>query len=316
MTDQHISRILRRWYRIASGEELSDTEALGLAPRLRGHPLIARSASKVVSEYGVAHLETHPYQIMQIVRDVAGLLISEASLGEDALKLLEALSLLGVSVPAEVVANATGWESRVLQSAVDELVGAGLIELERGLSTHRIVRDYMWRGRLDKPGLAGRALDAATALWGYVGTLDPVSVDFTKLLPSVVRLYALGGDLEAGVRVRGDMFGAVGHAAVTIYDRRQYSMSKRYINYVLSHDPGDWRMRVYRVRIAIREEDWSLADSGIAELLQEQSSDRSVRRLAGWRQLRARNYRDALSAYEEIIADRPGYVIALREAAE
>jgi tetratricopeptide (TPR) repeat protein len=101
----------------------------------------------------------------------------------------------------------------------------------------------------------------------------------------------------------------------TLYNRRNYALADKYIGHVLDANPKNWRMRLYRARVRIREENWIEADAILDKMLQERDGDIGALHAKGWLRLRRRRLKEALEVFARIIARRE-HVASLRDAAE
>jgi hypothetical protein len=89
----------------------------------------------------------------------------------------------------------------------------------------------------------------AREIWSYTRQLEVESQGFVSLLPVSFRLFALAGQIDEAIRIRRDLSGELGHAAILHYNRRNYGLAAQYIDLVLQQDPRDWRMRLGSLRI-------------------------------------------------------------------
>jgi tetratricopeptide (TPR) repeat protein len=160
-----------------------------------------------------------------------------------------------------------------------------------------------------------RALQLAATLNEHLSSIDNTSQEFATLLPVTFRLFALAGNLTAATELRRDLSGELAATAILLYNRRDYLLADQYIQYVLEGDPTNWRMRLYRARIRIRQEEWAKADAMLAAMLKERPSDIRLLHAMGWRQLREGNLSQALQIFTGIISRRE-HVASLRDAAE
>ena len=316
LSDQYVGTLLRMWHELIEGETLSHDKAGLLARQLHGHPIAAKLAAGLVAQYGVDHLLDYPEEIISLRRDLASTLIRDVKLSDQCIQLLEALALLNVPVPAAVLTSGVSLDNASFQDAVQQATQSGLIELRKGLELHPLLQDYYWRTHLHREDYKTRASQLAKAVWEYASTLQKSSVEFSVLLPATVRLYFLSGQISEALKLRSDLYGELAHAAITHYDRRNYELADRFIQHVLDMDPTNWQMRLYRGRILIRQQRWGLADKLLEEMSTDRSNDMPLKRLIGWRHLRAREYEQALSILNDVIATKPYYGVALRDAAE
>ena len=313
---QHIATLTRIWFELIQGRQLPHEDSMELAPQLHGHPIAAKLAAGLVAQYGVKHLLDYPNELISLRRDLASMLIREIKISDSSIRLLEALALLEVPVPAVVLNAGIGLGDESFQNAVADATQSGLVESRDGLALHPLLQDYYWRTHLHREDYKTGAERLGRAVWQYATNLDKTSVEFNVLLPATVRLYALAGQLDEALKLRSDLLGELAQAAITHYDRRNYELADQFLQHVLNFDPANWIMRLYRGRIMIRFQQWTFADQWLGHMLEERPYDTVLQRLIGWRYLRAREYERALPILTSVIAARPNYVTALRDAAE
>src|ERR1035437_4181328 len=137
----------------------------------------------------------------------------------------------------------------------------------------------------------------ADALKVHLNTLGETAPEFPGLLLVAFRAYALAGDLARARATRSDLSGELEATAVTLYNRRNYSLADEYIQHLLDVNPGNWRMRLYRARIRIRQEEWAQADMILQQMLKERPQDVGVVHAMGWSQLRQNRLVQALDLF-------------------
>lgn len=316
LSDDHMATLLRIWYELTTGSELNHTDAHNLAGHLFGHPIAAKLAAGLTATYGPAHLEEFPFELIQLRRDLANMLVNDIPLSSSSEKLMEAISVIGAKVPTSVLATGTQLNDEELQAAVGQCARAGFLDHSDGLSVHPLLRDYFWRTHLHRQDYKSAAMPLAEAVWGYTKNLETASVEFSTLLPATFRLFALAGRLDLALRIREDLLGELREAAILHYDRRDYALADEYIQHVLNSDPSNWTMRMYRARIRIRQEKWDESDSILEEMINERPGHTAVSHLMGWRHLRAGNLERALEILIAVSAKSPNHVRTLRDGAE
>lgn len=321
LADEHVATLLQNWFELFEGNELARDQAERISPHLFGHPIAAKLAANLVAKYGPDHLLSYPKELTVLRRDLARTLVQDLRLSDAASSLMETLAMANEHVSARLAAAASKLDDNGFQNAVSEAASSGLIERadDGKLAVHPLLGDYFWRARLHRSNYRETAREAAVEFSAYLDTLDAQGKDaleFVKMLPVVLRLYALAGELELARAIRRDLNGELAQAAITHYDRRQYDLADRLIQYVLDDYPSDWRMRLYRARIRVRQERWEEADQRIKELLSERPHDVRVRFTQGWRFLRAHDYEQALSIFLEVIASRDRHVQSINAAAD
>ena len=134
----------------------------------------------------------------------------------------------------------------------------------------------------------GKALRLAHVLRNHLGSLEKDSSEYVDILPVAYRLFAMAGDLESATALRSDLLGELEATAITLYNRRNYALADKYIGHVLDASPKNWRMRLYRARVRIREESWIEADAILDAMLEERVGDIGALHAKGWLRLRRR----------------------------
>jgi tetratricopeptide (TPR) repeat protein len=198
---------------------------------------------------------------------------------------------------------------------VAQCAAAGLITAGVSIETHPLFNDFFWHHlhRGDYQDLALRLADASKN--HLEGAADRTSLEFTSLLLVAFRAYGLAGDLNKARELRQDLSGELEAAAIELYNRRNYLLADEYIQHLLDENPRNWRMRLYRARIRIRQEEWKQADIILQKMLEERQEDVGVLHAMGWSQLKQHHLQQALEIFTQIFARRE-HVASLRDAAE
>lgn len=313
LRDEHIAVIIRNWFYAIHGRELDTEDALKIAPKMFGHPVAARLVSGLLGIYGVDYLERYPRELIALRRDLARVMLQDIKLDESAERLMNILAMVGVGLSAPLIAS-TGFSDDQFQDAVFQCTRAGLISVNETIQIHPLFQEFFWHHlhRMDYTSLA-RIL--AETLHGHITALDKTSKEFVSLLQPTYRMFAIAGDLRTATNLRRDFSGELAATAVLLYNRRKYDLADEYITHVLDYDPDNWRMRLYRARIRVRQERWKEADEILSQMVQERPGDNNVIITMGWRQLRAKNWEVALEIFTTVISRRD-HARALHFAAE
>lgn len=313
LDDEHVSALVRNWYFSIYGRELPKQDADKIAPKLFGHPVAARLVAGLLGDHTADYLERYPRELISLRRDLARILLQDLKLGAHAERLMETLALAGVGLPASVIAS-SGFADAEFQQAVEQCTQAGLIYADTRLYGHPLFEEFFWH-RLHRSDYQQRAGQLAKTLKVHLASLTPESLECAETLPVAFRLFALSGDLAAAIGLRKDLSGELEAAAINLYNRRNYEQADKYVTHVLEGDPSNWRMRLYRGRIRVRQEQWDEADAIVSSLLKDRPGDNGALHLKGWRFLRQGRPQDALDVFSGIIAKRE-HVASLRDAAE
>jgi tetratricopeptide (TPR) repeat protein len=142
------------------------------------------------------------------------------------------------------------------------------------------------------------------------------SPEYVSLLQVAFRSYAIAGEIEKATALRRDLSGELEATAITLYNRRDYPLADQYISLILNADPKSWRMRLYRARIRIRQENWEETERILSKMLEERPLDVGVLHAMGWSQLKQNHWSKALGMFTGIIARREEHIASLRDAAE
>ena len=312
LNDEHVAALVRNWYFAINGKELSLEDSNRIASQLYGHPVAARLVAGLLGDHSVDFLEQYPRELVALRRDLARTLLRDLKLSAAAERLMETLALAGVGLPASVLA--AGSTEDEFQQAISQCASAGLITADGVIETHPLFQEFYWH-RLHRSDYKQRSLDLAEALRVRLVGMDKASPEFVSLLPVIFRSYALAGELKKATEMRRDLSGELEATAITLYNRRNYGLADEYISFVLDEDPSNWRMRLYRARIRIRQEEWDKADKILLKMLEERKDDVGALHAMGWSQLKQRNWSKALDLFARIIARRE-HVASLRDAAE
>jgi tetratricopeptide (TPR) repeat protein len=275
--------------------------------------MAARLVAGLLGDHTVRFLEEFPHEIISLRRDLARVLLQGLNLSASAEHLMETLALAGVALPASVIV-ATGFSDDEFQQAVGQCAAAGLVTADMAIETHPLFREFFWH-QLHRSNYIELALKLADALKLHLSTLDKASPEFASLLLVAFRSYALAGDIERARALRSDLSGELEATAITLYNRRNYTLADKYIQHLLDDNPANWKMRLYRARIRIRQEEWAQADGILGEMLTERPEDVGVIHAMGWSQLRRNNLPKALELFTRVIARRE-HVASLRDSAE
>jgi tetratricopeptide (TPR) repeat protein len=313
LKDEHVAALVRNWYFAIYDKELPMEDSSRIAPKLYGHPVAARLVAGLLGNHSVDFLDQYPQELVALRRDLARVLLRDLNLTAAAERLMETLALAGVGLPAPVLV-AAGFSEVDFQQAVAQCASAGLITADKLIETHPLFQDFYWH-RLHRSDYRQLSLNLAEALRIRLDGMDKTSPQFASLLPVVFRSYALAGELGKAIALRRDLSGELEATAITLYNRRDYKLADQYISHVLAADPSNWRMRLYRGRIRVRQEDWEEANRIFVGMLEERPLDVGVLHAMGWSQLRQHNWSKALQLFTAIIAKRE-HVASLRDAAE
>ena len=313
LRDEHVAILVRNWYFSIHGQELSVADAKRIAPKLYGHPVAARLVAGLLGDHTVNFLEEYPHEIVALQRDLARVLLQGLNLGVHAERLMEILALAGVALPAAVIVS-TGFSEDEFQHAIARCADAGLVTADLMIETHPLFREFFWH-RLHRSDYRAMATSLAGAVKSHIDELDKASPEFASLLPVAFRSYALAGDLEQATALRRDLSGELEATAITLYNRRNYSLADEYIQHLLDENPKNWRMRLYRARIRIRQEECKQAEIILTQMLAERPEDVGVLHVMGRSQLRQHHFPQALELFTRVIARRE-HVASLRDAAE
>jgi tetratricopeptide (TPR) repeat protein len=313
LKDEHIAALVRNWYFAIYDKELSMEDSDRIAPKLYGHPVAARLVAGLLGNHSVDFLEKYPEELVALRRDLARVLLQDLKLTTAAEKLMETLALAGIGLPASVLVAAVSSDTE-FQQAVAQCANAGLITADRVIETHPLFRDFFWH-RLHRSDYRQRSLDLAEALRLHINGMDKTAPEFATLLPVIYRSYALGGEIGKANALRRDLSGELEAAALTLYNRRDYQLADQYISAILESNPKNWRMRLYRGRIRVRNEEWKEAERIFTGMLEERPHDVGVLHAMGWSHLKQRNWSKALQLFTAIIAKRE-HVRSLVDSAE
>jgi tetratricopeptide (TPR) repeat protein len=313
LRDEYVAALVRNWYYAIYDKELTTEDAKRVAPKLFGHPVAARLVAGLLGNHSVDFLEQYPSELIALRRDLARVLLQDLKLSPAAEELMETLALAGVDLPAPVLA-ATLASEEAFQQAVAQCASAGLIVAESTIETHPLFRDFYWH-RLHRSDYRRRAITLAEALRTRLGRVSAGSFEYASLLQVAFRSYALAGEIGKATELRRDLSGELEATAITLYNRRDYPLADEYTSLVLDANPLNWRMRLYRARIRIRQEHWEEADRILSKMLEERPLDVGVLHAMGWSQLKQRHWSKALQVFTGIIARRE-HGASLRDAAE
>ena len=312
---ESMNTLIENWYELTTGQVISRADSTELSQQLHGHPIAAKLAAGLAATFGVPYLRNYPFELVKLRRDLATMLLNDINLTPESEILMESMAVIGNKIPTSILAAGTRLNDNEFQEAVSQCSRAGLIEHSDGLSVHPLLVDYFWRNQLHREDYKDLADSLAESVWAYTQKLDTSSVEFSRLLPTAFRLFTLAGDLDRALRIRVDLLGELTQAAILHYDRRDYQLADEYIQHVLEGDPQNWKMRLYRARIRIRQERWKDADSILSSMLRERPRDKSALHVMGWRYLREKNYPRSLEVLTSVIAQSE-HVASLRDAAE
>jgi len=313
LENEHVAALVRNWYFSIYGRELAAEDSNRIAPKLFGHPVAARLVAGLLGDHTVEYLERYPRELVSLRRDLARVLLQDLKLSAPAERLMETLALVGIGLPASMIA-ASGFSDDEFQQAVEQCARAGLITADANIEGHPLFQEFFWH-RLHRSDYQQRSRQLAEILRDHLRSVQKESREYAELLPVTFRLFALADDLAAATALRRDLSGELEAAAITLYNRRNYELADRYINHVLDGDPKNWHMRLYRARIRVRQEQWAEADRMVSEMLRDRPGDVGALHIKGWQCLRQRRLEEALDVFSGIISRRE-HVASLRDAAE
>ncbi len=311
--EQHIAVLVRNWYFAVYGKEIAPEDATTIAPKLFGHPMAARLIAGLLHDHSAQYLDRYPKELVALRRDLARVLLQDLKLSPLSEKLMESLALASIALPASVLA-ATGFSDEEFQTAIEQCARAGLITADTRIEGHPLFQEFYWH-RLHRSDYQQRARKLAEVLRDHLESMEKDSSEYVDFLPVTYRLFALAGDFESATALRSDLLGELEATAITLYNRRNYELADKYIGHVLEADSKNWRMRLYRARLRVRQDSWTEADTILDEMLKEREGDIGALHAKGWLRLRRRRLKEALEIFTKIIARRE-HVASLRDAAE
>ena len=318
LSQEHTASITSLWFELSEGKQLAAEMAAKVAGELHGHPVAAKLAANLIAQYGSDHLLQYPRELVALRLDLAKTLIQDLRLHASAIKLMETLSIIGVPVPSRLLASAINCGEEEFLDAVEETSRTGIVETTDvgHLTVHPLVADYYWRSHLHHDDYQEKSATVAEIVHTHFRQLPTDSISFVLLLPVVVRLYGLSGNIERARNIRRDLFGELSQAAITHYNRRQYDLAESFIIQILAEHPNSWRMRQCLARIHIRKHRWNDADEMIDVLLKERPRDIGTLHMRGWRWLRAGEYERALEEYIHVLSYHGDHIASLRDGAD
>ena len=311
---EHVVSLVRLWHEISAGKELDPEDAALVASQVHGHPIAAQLAAGLVSQYGVQYLQQNTIEYVSLRRDLAKQMLLGMRLRESTLVLMKALAAAEGALPPVVLSGVLDAGSIEFHQAVSQATGAGLITTaDGGLRIHPLIAEH-FGNILHREDYTNLLLPLAHAAHDFAMTMDVASPDFSVFIPVVFRLYAYAGELDTARNLRRDLHGELEAAAIFHYNRRNYGLAWDYVNFALDAVPSSWRMMLYKARILVRREEWPQADEVLDGLLTARPRSRAALHAKGWRLLREERYREALSIFSRVIAQRD-HVASLRDAA-
>jgi tetratricopeptide (TPR) repeat protein len=313
LSEEHTSVLVRNWYFAIYGKDIAPEDATTIAPKLFGHPIAARLVAGLLGQHSAQYLEQYPREMVALRRDLARFLLRELRLSPLSEKLMETLALAGIALPGKVVA-AVGFSDDEFQAAVEECARAGLVTADIMLEGHPLFQEFFWH-KLHRSDYQGKAGKLAQVLRDHLKSLEKDSLEYVDFLPVAYRLFAMAGDLQSATALRSDLLGELEATALILYNRRNYALADKYIGHILDVDPKNWRMRLYRARVRVREENWVEADAILDAMLRERDGDIGAMHAKGWLRLRRKRLKEALEIFARVIARRE-HVASLRDAAE
>lgn len=314
LEDERVAVLVRNWHFAIFGQELPPEDAKRIAPKLFGHPVAARMVAGLLGDHSVDYLEQYPRELVSLRRDLARTLLQDLKLSPPAALLMETLALAGIGLSASTIA-ASGFSDDEFQQAIEQCARAGLITADTKIEGHPLFQDFFWHYLHRSDAYQQRAGQLAGTLKKHLASIKMDSPEYAELLPVTFRLFALAGDLATANALRRDLSGELEATAITLYNRRNYSLADEYITQVLNADPKNWHMRLYRARVRIRQEEWAEAETIISEMLKDRPGDVGALHAKGWLYLRQRRLPEALEVFAGIISRRE-HVASLRSAAE
>ena len=315
LDDSVSSTLVRLWYHLNTGNELSDEQAGSVAKQVHGHPVAAKLAAALVAQFGADYLLEYQREFISLRRDLAKTLLLDMDLMDSTSSILKALAAAEVPLPPSTIVSALDENEEAFHRGVDQATSAGLLFHTDGrLGIHPLIAEHFWKllHREDYSKLLGRL---AKAVHRYSEKFEIGSPEFSLLLPVIFRLYASAGDWQTVQGLRSDLQGELERAAIFHYRRRNYDLAWDYVQHALNSAQPSWRIRLHQVRILIRRENWTDSDRVLDELLRERPRDRATLHLRGWSLLRQRRFKEALEVFVKVIAQR-SHVASLRDAAE
>ena len=204
LSQEHMASITNLWYELSEGRPLGLEKATQVARELHGHPVAAKLAANLVAQYGVDHLLQYPRELVALRLDLAKALIQDLGLHPSSISLMETLSIIGVPVPSRLLAGAIDTGEDAFLDAVEETSRTGIVETTDAghLTVHPLVADYYWRSHLHHADYQEKSARVAEVVHAHFRELSTESISFVLLLPVVVRLYGLSGNIDRARNIR------------------------------------------------------------------------------------------------------------------
>ena len=310
-----ISVLVRLWYELSTGRELTAAQASSVAAQTYGHPVAAKLAASLAAQYGTEYLQKYPREYVSLRRDLAKAMLLDMQLLESTFVLLKSLAAADAPLPPSVLNAALGVEDEEFHKSISQATSAGLIfQRTTALSIHPLVAEHFGQqlGREDSSILLNTL---ASEMHKFAETFEVGSPEFSQLLPTVFRLYAAAGQWETAREIRSDLYGEIERAAIFHYRRRSYDLAWEYVQHALDAGNPSWNIRLHQARILIRKERWPEADEVLEQLLSQRSTDRSALQVRGWSLRRRGRFEEALSVFAGVVAQSE-HVISLQGAAD
>lgn len=310
-----VAVLVKLWYELNTGIELSETDANSVAEQVYGHPIASKLAASLVAQFGAEYLSQYPREYVSLRRDLATSMLLDMQLHESTSAIMKALAAVEIPLPPAVLTSALGIDSEEFHKGISQATSAGLVFAAEGrLGIHPLIAEHFWM-LLHREDYSAFLAKLADEVHSFANSCGVGSRDFILLLPVIFRLHASAGNWDMALRLRSDLQGEIERAAIFHYRRRNYDLAWEYVLHALEGAHSSWSMKLYKARILIRKEKWSEADQVVAELLKDRPNDVSALHVKGWKLLRQRRYEDALQVFLKVVAQRD-HVASLRDSAE
>lgn len=317
IAEEHLITIINNWLDAQFGRQEERTNLKQLASMLFGYPFAARIAASMIGKYGVDYLSQYPNEIINLRIDIAKYLISEVKISEEAVKLLETISVTDGPLPAEDIVNVLEYSDDLFRQCVETAISSGLLTHEEGyFKVHPLVQDYYYRSASNRKGFTELTRKLAKTAKIRLEQLEVGTPLHSRLLPSVFRLVALSGSYNEAIQLRHDLLGYLSQVVKDLYDSRDYRLALEYATHILDDNPENWNVKLYYARCLIRLDRIVEAEPILVQMNILRPKDVPILHTLGRMEMARDKWNDALAWFSKAITERANHLPSIRDSAE
>lgn len=281
MAHTHIVSILENETNRILKKEFKDRAILEeIAKQLYGYPLAGKIAAPLLVKYSPEYLLDNLKHFESLRVDIAESILANLRLNENAIQVLELLSIFDGSLSVEALSKVLSKTPEEVMSLIDDLANLNIVECDgSGIKIHPLIQDFYWKvirsdNKFKEYSSALADFCKQTLSKTKIGTID-----YVHWLTNSCRLLFMCGKIDESRALRKDLIGELRTAAIDLYQREEYDLSLKYCEEYLDDEPNDFEINYHKARCLSRLEKFDLAFKAIEALLEKNPPPKKRTRL-------------------------------------